>query len=86
MNTAFISIELPAEDWISGNCFFKGEIEVEPEGEAGLGERVPVRFSGLYPGRHVFFSPATGLELHIYADKKGGCRYVCDSLANFASQ
>ncbi|MDZ7795396.1 MAG: hypothetical protein U5P10_17400 [Spirochaetia bacterium] len=86
MNTTSISIELPAEDWIPGNLFFQGAIEVDVDADgAGRGEMVPVRFSGLYPGRHLFFSPTSGLELHIYVDKKGGCRYVCDSLANFAS-
>ncbi|HKK64722.1 MAG TPA: hypothetical protein VJ967_02630 [Clostridia bacterium] len=96
MNTTSITIELPVEDWIPGNLFFQGAIEVDREGEnvdiaggvdaggANQGEKVSVRFSGLYPGRHLFFSPTSGLELHIYADKKGGCRYVCDSLANFA--
>jgi len=86
MTTTSISIELPAEDWIAGNCFFKGASEVNQEGATGdiAGTQVLVRFSGLYPGRHVFFSPTSGLELHIYVDKKGGCRYVCDSLANFS--
>ncbi|MCF7949477.1 MAG: hypothetical protein K9M94_12885 [Spirochaetia bacterium] len=88
MDTTAITIELPAADWIPGNCFFNGAIEVNQEGETGAeaGAQVLVRFSGLYPGRHVFFSPTSGLELHIYADKKGDCRYVCDSLAHFASQ
>ncbi|MFO7731650.1 MAG: hypothetical protein R6V86_12915 [Spirochaetia bacterium] len=88
MNTASISIELPAEEWIPGNIFFQGTIEVDPEGEIGdiAGTQVPVRFSGLYPGRHLFFSPSSGLELHIYVDKKGGCRYICDSLANFTAR
>jgi len=98
MSTTTTSIELPTEDWIPGNSFFKGAIEVNQEGEtgdlggevyadgAGRGGMVQVRFSGLYPGRHVFFSPTSGLELHIYVDKKGDCRYVCDSLVYFASQ
>src|SRR6056297_2447910 len=95
LNATSISLELPAEDWIPGNHFFKGTIEAEPKAETGdisdkvyaegvvRGEQVLVTFSGLYPGRHLFFSPTTGLELHIYVDKKGGCRYVSDSLANF---
>ncbi len=89
------SIEIPKGKWISGNCFFKGSIEVVPEHEKEGSERTEytgggtisgvqmVAFGGLYPGRHFFFSPDTGLELHIFVDKKGGCQWVYDSLSCF---
>jgi len=85
-----LSIELPAETWISGNLFFNGTVEAvsgegeSPDSAASEEGYSLVKFSGLYPGGHCFFSPEGGLELHIYVDKKGGCRWICDSLGSFS--
>ncbi len=69
------SMELPADDWIADNSLWNGSVSTE---------LTTIQFSGLYPGRHCFYSPESGLELHLYVDKKGGCRWVCDSLSAFS--
>lgn len=85
-----LCIELPGSEWISGNQFFNGTIETVSEGgespapSGSEGGPTLFKFSGLYPGGHYFFSPEGGLELHIYVDKKGGCRWICDSLGCFS--
>ena len=85
-----LSIELPGGTWISGNRFFNGTVEeVSGEGEPPASTASEegyslFKFSGLYPGGHCFFSPESGLELHIYVDKKGDCRWICDSLGCFS--
>ncbi|MFW6274296.1 MAG: hypothetical protein ACOC2P_00495 [Spirochaetota bacterium] len=70
-----VSLLLPAGDWLAGNSLWNGTVSSDPAGELKT-----VEFSGLYAGRHCFYSPASGLELHLYVDKNGGCRWVCDSL------
>lgn len=80
-----LTVELPAGDWIAGNSLWNGTVRSESADEGGSdSEFLRVEFSGLYPGRHCFYSPASGLELHLYVDKKGGCRWVCDSLSAFS--
>ncbi len=82
-----VSLALPAGDWVAGNSLWNGTVSSEPANEGGgstgdspAPEPMTVEFSGLYAGRHCFYSPESGLELHLYVDKKGGCRWVCDSL------
>lgn len=83
-----IRVDLPAGDWIAGNGLWKGEVSyTRNSGEDGGGSEpgpLSVEFSGLYPGRHCFYSAESGLELHLYVDKKGDCRWVCDSLVDFS--
>ncbi len=74
-----VSLDLAAGDWMAGNRLWKGRVS-----SSGAGELKAVEFSGLYAGRHCFYSPSSGLELHLYVDKKGGCRWVCDSLSAFS--
>ena len=76
-----VCLDLPADDWIAGNSLWKGTVSSIAIPGPGL---TSIEFSGLYPGRHCFYSAASGLELHLYVDKKGGCRWVCDSLSDFS--
>lgn len=80
--------ELSAADWICASPLFAGSIESvsfeaeagdEPEDgscEEGRGT-CRVRFTGLYPGLHRFYSPSVELELHILVEKNGECRSIC---------
>lgn len=88
-------VDLPAGDWIAGNSLWKGKVcssansgedegDEADEGGGGAPGLQSVQFSGLYPGRHCFYSAESGLELHLYVGKTGDCRWVCDSLAGFS--
>ncbi len=74
---------LPAADWIPETSLWKGNIADRP-GPNPDSRRLD--FGGLRSGCTRFYSPGTGLELHIYAEKKGGCRYVIGSLPDFSSR
>lgn len=78
-------LSLPAEDWLAGNGLFRGGVTAAEESSAAdlSSGRRGLEFSGLYPGTHRFFSPRTGMELHIFVDKNGDCRSVLGSLRDF---
>jgi hypothetical protein len=76
-------LRLPASDWIPETSLWKGSAAGRPGTEPGSWL---VDFSGLRSGCTRFYSPGTGLELHIYSEKNGGCRYVIGSLSDFASR
>ena len=77
------NVELPADDWSAANSLWNGEVSAEGA-DGSEPALIKVKFSGLYPGRHCFYSRESGLELHLYVDKKGGCHWVCDSLSIFS--
>ncbi|MGC9312512.1 MAG: hypothetical protein ACP5IA_07440 [Sediminispirochaetaceae bacterium] len=76
-------LPLPSSDWIPETSLWKGSIAGRPGTEPGSWL---VEFGGLLSGCTRFYSPGTGLELHIYSEKKGGCRYVIGSLSDFSSR
>ena len=74
---------LPAADWIPETRLWGGSIAGRPGPDTGSWL---VDFGGLGPGCTRFYSPGTDLELHIYLEKKGGCRYIIGSLPDFSSR
>lgn len=87
-----VCVDLPAGDWIAANRLWQGKVcspvnsgeDEDDEGGGGAAGLQSVEFSGLYPGRHCFYSAKSELELHLYVDKTGDCRWVCGSLAGFS--
>lgn len=73
------SLTLPSEEWVAGNRLFKGTFT----SAGGSSGQRSLEFSGLYPGVHRFYSPRTGLELHIYVEKNGDCLSRVGSLQDF---
>jgi len=77
-----LSIEavLPEADWISETKCWAGEVAV-------LGcqdEQYTLLFEDLYPGCARFYSPGAGLELHLFPEKNGACRYIIARPSAFA--
>ena len=74
-------VTLPSGDWIAEPALFRGKIE---SSERLSDDRWLVVFSELYTGCARFYSPDTNMELHLYIDKKGGCRWIIGSPADFS--
>lgn len=78
-------LELPAANWICASPLFSGNVSSAAAGAAteeaaetgGGGEACRLRFTGLYPGLHRYYSPEAERELHILVEKNGECRFIC---------
>ena len=68
-------LSLPAEDWVAESPLWGGAVRVLAERDG----RFDIRFEGVVPGDHRFFSPRMGLELFVQIDKNGDCRFMLDS-------
>lgn len=77
------TLKLQAGDWVPETGFWMGDLNYPEEGEEGLFQ---VHFEGLYRGCTRFYSPEEGLELHVYVDADGDCRWVSAAPAVFAGR
>jgi len=77
------TLELPAGDWVPETGLWRGDLSNMEEGGEGLFQ---VHFEGLYRGCTRFYSLEERLELHVYVDVDGGCRWICGAPEGFAAR